>query len=170
MTEFPFSPKAADTRHRIIDAVLRIIGQDGIAQVANRRIAKEARVSLGSVTDLQTALDAVGPAASGAGSTAGTSPLELYDHAGRAERLRAAAAECFAAYGRLAAGIPTSLGLPDAERLASTVVALVFGQQLRRPATGSPAENLVGALLTLTNAAARPPVPASRDAASTASA
>lgn len=42
--------RAAETRQRIIHAVLRIIGQDGVSGLTNRRIAKEAGVSLGSVT------------------------------------------------------------------------------------------------------------------------
>jgi DNA-binding transcriptional regulator YbjK len=37
-------------RERIVQAVLRIVGQDGVAAVTNRRIASEAGVSLGSVT------------------------------------------------------------------------------------------------------------------------
>jgi DNA-binding transcriptional regulator YbjK len=37
-------------RERILGATLRIIGESGIAAVTNRRIAKEAGVSLGSVT------------------------------------------------------------------------------------------------------------------------
>ncbi|WP_037776038.1 TetR/AcrR family transcriptional regulator, partial [Streptomyces pristinaespiralis] len=42
--------RSAPTRQRIIEAVLHIIGRDGVAAVTNRRIAKEAGVSLGSVT------------------------------------------------------------------------------------------------------------------------
>ncbi|MBB5954934.1 DNA-binding transcriptional regulator YbjK [Saccharothrix tamanrassetensis] len=42
--------RPAETRQRIISAVLRIIGDDGVAGVTNRRIAQEAGVSLGSVT------------------------------------------------------------------------------------------------------------------------
>jgi DNA-binding transcriptional regulator YbjK len=38
------------TRHRIITAVLQIIGEGGLAALTNRRIAKVAGVSLGSVT------------------------------------------------------------------------------------------------------------------------
>ncbi|MFE2140664.1 TetR/AcrR family transcriptional regulator [Streptomyces sp. NPDC059456] len=185
--------KAADTRQSIIDAVLRIIGQDGIAAVSNRRIAREARVSLGSITyhfatqhellresllhfvgeetrrftemadactseglDIQGAADAVGLVAGGTEfDSRHIAPFELYIQAGRDERLRAAAAECFAAYDRLATRILHALGLPDAERLASTAVALVFGQQLRRLATGSPAEDLVDTLLFLTQPASR---------------
>ncbi|WP_347878448.1 hypothetical protein [Streptomyces subrutilus] len=76
-------------------------------------------------------------------------PFELYVQAGRDERLRAAAAECFAAYDLLATRIPTQLGVPDPERLAGAAVAPVFGQQLRQ-ATGAPAEDPVATLLVLT--------------------
>jgi TetR/AcrR family transcriptional regulator, regulator of biofilm formation and stress response len=179
--------KAAGTRQRIIDAVLRIIGQDGIAGVTNRRIAAEAGISLGSVTyHFETqhellresllhfvaeetqrltelaqqcqaeVIDLDGAAAMVAQVAGGTefdsrhiAPFELYVQAGRDERLRAAATECFDAYDRLAAQILTGLGVPAAERLARSCVALVFGLQLRRLATGSPAEELVDALLLL---------------------
>lgn len=50
----------------------------------------------------------------------------------------------------LATRILTQLGVPDPERLAAAAVALVFGQQLRRLATGAPAEDLVDTLLVLT--------------------
>ncbi|MGP3982209.1 TetR/AcrR family transcriptional regulator [Streptomyces sp. KR80] len=187
------TPKPADTRQNIIDAVLRIIGRDGVAAVTNRRIAKEAGVSLGSVTyhfetqhellresllhfvaeetrrfteladqcrsegiDVERAAAVVGQVAGGMEfDSRHIAPFELYVQAGRDVRLRAAAAECFAAYDRLAAQILNALGVPDAERLASTAVAMVFGQQLRRLATGSSAEDLVDALLLLTRAAAR---------------
>ncbi|MEU2788095.1 TetR family transcriptional regulator [Streptomyces sp. NPDC007100] len=169
----------------MIGAVLRIIGRDGVAAVTNRRIAKEAGVSLGSVTyhfatqhdllresllrfvaeetrrftelaeDSRVDRIGLGEAAALVGQVAGgtafdsehIAPFELYIQAGRDERLRAAAAEAFAAYDRLAARILTALGVADAERLAGTVVALVLGQQLRRLATGAPAEDLVDALL-----------------------
>lgn len=180
-------PKASETRQRIIDAVLRIIGQDGIAGVTNRRIAAEAGISLGSVTyhfetqhellresllhfvaeetrrlagladqcqseviDLDGAASMVAQVAGGTEfDSRHIAPFELYIQAGRDERLRAAATECFDAYDQLAAQILTGLGVQDAERLARTCVALVFGQQLRRLATGSPAEELVDALLVL---------------------
>ncbi len=74
-------------------------------------------------------------------------PFELYIQAGRDPRLRQAAADCFAAYDRLAVMILEALGIPDAERAASAVVALITGLQLRRLATGAPAEDLVDALL-----------------------
>ncbi|MBC9715164.1 TetR family transcriptional regulator [Streptomyces sp. TRM66268-LWL] len=185
---------AATTRQSIIDAVLRIIGDDGVAALTNRRIAKEAGVSLGSVTyhfatqhellreallhfvsvetrrfteladqcrgegiELEGAARMVAQVAGGTAFDARhIAPFELYVQAGRDERLRAAAAECFAAYDRLAARILTGLGVRDAERMASTAVALVFGQQLRRLATGSPAEDLVDALLFLTRGSGVP--------------
>ncbi|MFG2752430.1 TetR/AcrR family transcriptional regulator [Streptomyces xanthophaeus] len=181
-------PHASDTRQRIIDAVLRIIGQDGIAAVTNRRIAKEAGVSLGSVTyhfatqhellresllhfvaeetlhfttlaedcaddrfDLGEAAAVVAQVAGGtAFDSRHIAPFELYVQAGRDERLRTAATECFAAYDLLATRVLTRLGVPDPERLAGVAVALVFGQQLRRLATGAPAEDLVDTLLVLT--------------------
>ncbi|MCX5583865.1 TetR/AcrR family transcriptional regulator [Streptomyces erythrochromogenes] len=181
-------PHASATRQSIIDAVLRIIGQDGIAAVTNRRIAKEAEVSLGSVTyhfatqhellresllhfvaeetrhftaladecsdehfDIGQAAEVVAQVAGGnAFDSRHIAPFELYVQAGRDERLRAAAAECFAAYDLLATRILTQLGVPDPERLAGVAVALVFGQQLRRLATGAPAEDLVDTLLILT--------------------
>ncbi|WP_267242374.1 TetR/AcrR family transcriptional regulator [Streptomyces sp. PR69] len=188
------------TRQRIIAAVLHIIGQGGVAAVTNRRIAKEAGVSLGSVTyhfasqhellresllhfvreetrrftELADACQQEGIDIEGAAALAGQvaggmafdsehiAPFELYVEAGRDGRLREAAAEAFAAYDRLAAQILGGLGVPDAERLAATTVALVMGLQLRRLATGSPAEDLVDALLLLARGAlpgATPPHP-----------
>ncbi|MGW8378526.1 TetR family transcriptional regulator [Streptomyces sp. ODS28] len=177
------APSAA--RARIVEAVLRIIGEDGVAGVTNRRIAREAGVSLGSVTyhfatqhellresllqfvseetrrftELAEESTAEGIGVDGAAELAGQvaggtafdsrhiAPFELYVQAGRDERLRAAAGECFAAYDRVAERVLSGLGVPDAERLAPAVVALVFGQQLRRLATGAPAEELTDALL-----------------------
>ncbi len=40
----------APVRERILQAVLQVIGEDGIAAVTNRRIAAQAGVSLGSIT------------------------------------------------------------------------------------------------------------------------
>ncbi|MBT2364318.1 TetR family transcriptional regulator [Streptomyces sp. ISL-10] len=187
----PTAPRSAATRQRIIEAVLHIIGRDGVAAVTNRRIAKEAGVSLGSVTyhfetqhhllresllhfvreetrrftaladqcrsecvDIAGAAALAGRVAGGIGfDSEHIATFELYVEAGRDERLREAAAEAFAAYDRLAAQILTGLGVPDAERYAATTVALVMGLQLRRLATGGPAEDLVDALLLLARGA-----------------
>ncbi len=185
--------RPTDIRQRIILAVLQIIGADGVAAVTNRRIAKEAGVSLGSVTyhfasqhdllreslryfvaeetrrftalaerhhcetvSLEQASSLVGQVAGGNSfDREHIAPFELYIQAGRDPRLRNAAAECFAAYDRLAAKILTALGVPDAERAASATVALVVGLQLRRLATGSTTDELVDALLLLTRGAGR---------------
>ncbi|MEU6553332.1 TetR family transcriptional regulator [Streptomyces sp. NPDC046915] len=182
----PTAP-SVPTRQRIITAVLRIIGEGGIAALTNRRIAKEAGVSLGSVTyhfetqhdllresllqfvreearyfteladqcqteglDIEDAASLAGQVACGTAlDSAHLAPFELYIHAGRDERLREAASQAFEAYDRLAAQILTALGVPDAERLAATTVAVVMGLQLRHLATGSPADDLVDALLLL---------------------
>ncbi|RNL74348.1 TetR/AcrR family transcriptional regulator [Streptomyces sp. I6] len=187
----PVAPAITPTRQRIVRAVLRIIGQDGIAAVTNRRIAREAGVSLGSVTyhfssqhellresllhfvreetrrftELADAGEAEGVDIDGAAALAarvadGTAfdsehiaPFELYIQAGRDERLREAAAECFGAYDRLAVQILTALGVPEPDRIAAHTVALVTGLQLRRLATGSPAEELTDALLLLVRGA-----------------
>ncbi|MFF7187966.1 TetR/AcrR family transcriptional regulator [Streptomyces sp. NPDC008222] len=189
----PASP--APTRQRIITAVLQIIGEDGIAALTNRRIAKEAGVSLGSVTyhfetqhellresllhfvreearhfteladqcqteslGIEDAAALAGQVACGAAlDSAHLAPFELYLRAGRDERLREAAATAFTAYDRLATRILTALGVPDAERRAATTVAVVMGLQLRRLATGSPADDLVDALLLLARGAACQP-------------
>jgi TetR/AcrR family transcriptional regulator, regulator of biofilm formation and stress response len=186
MHAMPHAAHSAPTRQRIITAVLRIIGEDGVAAVTNRRIAKEAGVSLGSVTyhfetqhqllresllhfvreearhftelaeqcqeglDVEDAASLAGQVACGSAlDSAHLAPFELYLQAGRDERLREAAAEAFRAYDLLAARILGALGVPDAERLAATTVALMMGLQLRRLATGSPADDLVDALLLL---------------------
>lgn len=184
--------RPSPARESIIEAVLRIIGEDGVAAVTNRRIAKEAGVSLGSITyhfatqhdllreslrsfveqetrrftdlaarhcgeqvSLAEAGDLVGRvAADTAFDSTHIAPFELYIQAGRDEQLRSAAAECFTAYDRLAATILESLGVPDAERLAAPVVAMVTGMQLRRLATGAAGDDLVDALLLLIGGAA----------------
>ncbi|MBM9618319.1 TetR/AcrR family transcriptional regulator [Streptomyces zhihengii] len=46
----PTATRSASVRQRIIEAVLRIIGRDGVAALTNRLIAQEAGVALGSVT------------------------------------------------------------------------------------------------------------------------
>lgn len=46
--------------------------------------------------------------------------------------------------------ILTQPGVPEFERLAGAAVAPVFGQQLCRPATGAPAEDLADTLLVRT--------------------
>ena len=146
-----------------VRAVLRIIGDDGVAGVTNRRIAQEAGVSLGSVTyhfatqqdllreslrhfvteettrfgdlaarnaaactDLAQVVDVVGQVAEATGTDSERiAPYELYLHAGRDPELRAAAAECFAAYDKLAATVLASIGVKDADPREEMLPALV---------------------------------------------
>jgi DNA-binding transcriptional regulator YbjK len=114
-----------------------------------RRFTELADQHCGEIDDLSQAATMVGQVAGTVGNER-IAPFELYIQAGRDPRLRDAAAECFAAYDKLAAKILTALGVPDAERAARATVALVVGLQLRRLATGSTTDDLVDALLLLT--------------------
>lgn len=163
------------TREKILHAVLRVIGTEGVAGVTNRRVAREAAVSLGSITyhfasqhellreamllfvaeetarlagiaeqHLATPVSLEAAAAMVERVAVDTrfgeeelAPLELYIQAGRDPGLRDAAAECFAAYDRIAVTVLGALGVPEPETLAGPVVALIAGLQLRRLATGS---------------------------------
>lgn len=183
--------RPAETRQRIISAVLRIIGDDGVAGVTNRRIAQEAGVSLGSVTyhfatqqdllresmrhfvaeetrrfgelanenrarcaDLVEVAEVVGQVADATpADSERIAPYELYLHAGRDPELRAAAAECFAAYDKLAATVLASIGVQDPDQVAGAVVGMVMGLKLRALATGSGTEDLVDGLMALAEGA-----------------
>ncbi|MFD4368202.1 TetR/AcrR family transcriptional regulator [Rhodococcus sp. NPDC058521] len=76
-------------------------------------------------------------------------PFELFIEAGRDHALRDSAADCFAAYDQLTLTILTTLGVPDAESVVQTVVAVIAGMQLRRLATGSADQDIAAALLLL---------------------
>lgn len=192
MKVMPNAAPSVQTRQRIITAVLQIVGEGGIAALTNRRIAKVAGVSLGSITyhfetqhdllresllhfvreearhfteladqcqtegiNIEDAASLAGQVACGTAlDSAHLAPFELYIHARRDERLREAAAEAFTAYDRLATQILTALGVPDAERLAASTVALVMGLQLRHLATGNPVDDLIDAILLLARGSA----------------
>jgi len=170
------TPPAA-ARDRILQATLRLIGEQGVGAVTNRAVAKAAGVSLGSLTYhfpsqadlLREALDRFVDdeitRISGrvkALAAAGLDPdqaadevektiigfsygpeeianLELHLHAARDPALREAAERSIAAYDRLAAAVLGALGIPDAERHAPTVVALLYGLAIRRLSTGDSA-------------------------------
>jgi AcrR family transcriptional regulator len=76
--------------------------------------------------------------------------LELHLHAARDPELRDASRRCFAAHEQIAAAALTSLGVPDGERHAPTVVALMTGLAIRRLANAShDAQGTSAALLAL---------------------
>jgi AcrR family transcriptional regulator len=164
------------TRDAILRATLKVIGEQGVAGLTNRRIVADARVSLGTLTyhfpsqtellrqamllfaEEETAKLTAVVEAHGAENLSleqaaalveqvieqlpfGTdeiAPHELYLQAGRDPALRDATQRCFAAYDELALTILRALGVPEPERLAAPVVALITGLQLRRLATGAP--------------------------------
>lgn len=169
----PMNPPAG-ARDRIVLAALRLIGAHGIGAVTNRAVAREAGVSLGSLTyhfpnqhDLlreslhrfvdseiaritehverlraqgvgaEQAADEVEKAiaefAYGPEQIAG---LELQLQAARDPAVRETASRSVAAYDELAAAVLTVLGIPDPQRHAPAVVALLYGLAMRRLATG----------------------------------
>jgi DNA-binding transcriptional regulator YbjK len=84
--------------------------------------------------------------------TGGPGPLaelELHLQAARDPELQEASRRCFAAYDAFAAGALASLGVPDPERHAGAVVALIAGLGLRRLGTAaSDSDAVTAALLT----------------------
>lgn len=62
--------------------------------------------------------------------------LELHLRAARDPELREASRRCFAAHEKIATAALASLGIPDAERYAPTLVALMTGLAVRRLADG----------------------------------
>ena len=74
-------------------------------------------------------------------------PFEMYIAAGRDHELHEVAVECFAAYDDLTVTILTALGVPDPESIASTLVAVITGLQLRRLATGVDEQDIGAAIL-----------------------
>ncbi|WP_406640297.1 TetR/AcrR family transcriptional regulator [Amycolatopsis sp. WGS_07] len=163
------------TRDAILRATLKVVGEQGVGGLTNRRIVAAAGVSLGTLTyhfpsqtellreamllfaeeetaklaGIVEAYQAQGLSLEEAATVVehvikqlpfGTdelAPHELYLQAARDPGLHEASAKCFAAYDELAITILTALGLPDPERVAGPVVALIAGLQLRRLATGT---------------------------------
>lgn len=76
--------------------------------------------------------------------------LELHLHASRDPALHEASRRCFQAYERFAGAALVALGVPEPERHARTVVALLCGLGVRRLGTGEhAAEGTADALLTV---------------------
>lgn len=94
-------------------------------------------------------------AASGSGRPEEIAELELHLHASRDAELHAASQRCFGAYEDFAAAALETLGVPEPERHARTVVALMCGLGVRRLGTGQhSAEGTADALLTVLRGAA----------------
>jgi AcrR family transcriptional regulator len=62
--------------------------------------------------------------------------MELHLHAARDPELRDASRRCFEAHEQIATAALTALGIPDGERHAPTLVALMTGLAVRRLAAG----------------------------------
>ncbi|MEW2358271.1 TetR family transcriptional regulator [Spirillospora sp. NPDC029432] len=160
------------TRDRILQATLRLIGEQGIGAVTNRAVAKAAGVSLGSLTYhfpnqsdlLREALTsfvdreiarvtehAAGLRDAGPDEAADEvekavlafaygpeqiANLELHLHAARDPAVGEASTRSVEAYDRLATTLLTALGIPDPDRHAPAVVAMLYGLAVRRLATG----------------------------------
>lgn len=71
-----------------------------------------------------------------AGRRAQIAQFELNLHATRNRDLAAASARCYAAYERVGAAALRAIGVPDAERVAPLLAAMVDGLELRRLAIG----------------------------------
>ncbi|MGH2906407.1 MAG: TetR/AcrR family transcriptional regulator [Solirubrobacterales bacterium] len=186
------------TRDRILRASLRVIGEDGIAAVSNRRLASEAGVALGSLTyhfpsqtellreclllyvreevarlnaiaDQLRAGHASAPevareveriVADTALKPEQIAELELHLQAARDGELQEASRRCFAAYDDFAAAALEALGVPEPQRHAPTVVALMSGFALRRMGTGErDASGTADALTTLLRGVSAPSEP-----------
>lgn len=65
--------------------------------------------------------------------------LELHLHAARDPGLRETSIRSVEAYDRLATAVLTALGIPDPERHAPAIVAMLYGLAIRRLATGDTA-------------------------------
>ena len=89
-------------------------------------------------------------AARDAGRPEEIAELELHLHASRDPALHDASRRCFGAYEEFAAAVLHALGVPEPERHARTVVALLCGLGVRRLGTGEhAAAGTADALLTV---------------------
>jgi len=80
--------------------------------------------------------------------------LELHLQAARDPELRDASRRCFEAYEGVAAAGLGLLGVPDAERHAGSIVAMLYGMSLRRLGTGNEdTSGIAAALLTIVRGA-----------------
>ncbi len=165
-------PPAGQTRRRILDAALAVIGEHGVGGLTNRLVARRAGVALGSLTYhfpsqrdiLREALtdfadrevDRIAGIAAEIHATSlevaashleeglvavvlggeSIAVIELYLEAARDPALQEPARRCWDAYDRIARAILDVLGVEDPGAIASEVVSLIAGAQLRWLATG----------------------------------
>lgn len=93
-------------------------------------------------------------AARGSGRPEEIAELELHLHASRDPELHEASRRCFGAYEEFAAAALHALGVPEPERHARTVVALLCGLGVRRLGTGEHhAPGTADALMTVVRGA-----------------
>lgn len=137
------------------DALL-LYAEEEVARL--QALAAELRAGAGEIGDVPSAEQAAAAveriAAAGSGRPEEVAELELHLHASRDPELHAASQRCFSAYEEFAAAALEALGVPDAERHARTVVALICGLGVRRLGTGEhSAEGTADALLTVVRGA-----------------
>jgi DNA-binding transcriptional regulator YbjK len=118
---------------RLLHEALVLYAEEEIARYAETaaRLRAEGASPESAVVEVQRAI-----AASAARRTAQIAELELHLHASRNPELQDASRRCFDAYDDFAAAVLEALGLPDPERNAKVVVALIAGLGLRRLGTG----------------------------------
>lgn len=103
-----------------------------------------------SITVEQVAIEVERLVAASAGRPEQVAEIELHLRASRDPGLQEASRRTFAAYEAFAAAALQALGLPDPERHAPAVVALITGTALRALGSGGDWQaDLSGALLTL---------------------
>lgn len=167
--------ETTDTRRRILRTTLRLIADDGIHAISNRRVAAESGVALGSLTyhfpsqtellreslllhvseeverlqaiaESLSAPNPVSPARvaqevedefrRSLDSHGGLAEIELHVNAARDPELRDVSDRIFAAYENFGAASLRALGIPEPERHAVALVAVMTGFGLRGRASG----------------------------------
>jgi AcrR family transcriptional regulator len=132
------------------EALLLYVGEEVIRL---RGIAVQLRTSNPTAADVAREVERIveGSADRGVEQVA---ELELHLHASRDPELHEASRRCFAAYEDLAAAVLEALEVPDPQRHARTVVAVMCGLGLRRLGTGDhDATGTADALLTIVGGA-----------------
>jgi DNA-binding transcriptional regulator YbjK len=117
-----------------------------------RAIAADLRASTHSVAEVAAEVERI--VARRSNRIGELAELELHVRAARDRELQEASRRCFAAYEDFAAAALESLSVPDADRHASAVVAMMTGLAVRRLGTGRhDAAGTADALLTIINGA-----------------